>query len=114
MPKATPGSKVISEARPGAAQFPGQTTGSILNVLRSYRKVAMVGLSANPNRPSYFAATYLKAAAKRGAELIVIDPRGQSQGLARYASHVLEFKVGQDVALLNAMPQKMIEAVEVA
>ena len=32
-----------------------------------------------------------------------MDPRGQSQGLARYASHTLQFKPGRDVALLNAM-----------
>jgi formate dehydrogenase major subunit len=32
-----------------------------------------------------------------------MDPRGQSQGVARYASHTLQFKPGRDVALLNAM-----------
>jgi formate dehydrogenase major subunit len=32
-----------------------------------------------------------------------MDPRGQSQGMARYASHTLQFKPGRDVALLNAM-----------
>ncbi len=32
-----------------------------------------------------------------------MDPRGQNQGLARYASHMLQFKPGRDVALLNAM-----------
>ncbi len=32
-----------------------------------------------------------------------MDPRGQNQGLARYASHILQFKPGRDVALLNAM-----------
>ena len=32
-----------------------------------------------------------------------MDPRGQTQGFARYASHILQFKPGRDVALLNAM-----------
>ena len=32
-----------------------------------------------------------------------MDPRGQNQGIARYASHILNFKPGTDVALLNAM-----------
>ena len=41
--------------------------------------------------------------AARGAKLIVMDPRGQNQGVSRYASHVLQFKPGRDVALLNAM-----------
>ena len=57
----------------------------------------------------YVAATYLKNAAKRGAKLIVMDPRGQNQGIARYASHVLQFKPGRDVALLNAMLHTIIE-----
>jgi uncharacterized protein len=49
-----------STHRPGTGQFPGQNLGMILGILQRYRRVAMVGLSANPNRPSYFAATYLK------------------------------------------------------
>jgi len=50
----------MSEAKPGAGQFPGQTVELILSILQRYKRVAMVGLSANPNRPSYLAATYLK------------------------------------------------------
>ena len=46
--------------RPGTGQFPGQNHSQILRILQTYKRVAMVGLSANPNRPSYFAATYLK------------------------------------------------------
>jgi uncharacterized protein len=46
--------------RPGTGQFPGQNQSQILRILQSYKRVAIVGLSANPNRPSYFAATYLK------------------------------------------------------
>ncbi len=46
--------------RPGTAQFPGQNHAQILRILQTYRRIAMVGLSANTNRPSYFAATYLK------------------------------------------------------
>jgi predicted CoA-binding protein len=46
--------------RPGTGQFPGQNLGMILGILQRYQRVAIVGLSANPNRPSYFAATYLK------------------------------------------------------
>ena len=57
--------------RPGTAQFPGQSMAQILRVLQTYKKVAMVGLSANPNRPSYFAATYLK---DYGFEIIPVNP----------------------------------------
>ncbi len=69
--------------------------------------IIVIGARPAENHP--VAATYLKNAAKRGAKLIVIDPRGQSQGLARYASHVLQFSPGRDVALLNAMLHTIIE-----
>jgi formate dehydrogenase major subunit len=63
--------------------------------------IIVIGARPSENHP--VAATFLKNAARRGAKLIVLDPRGQSQGLARYASHTLQFKPGRDVALLNAM-----------
>jgi formate dehydrogenase major subunit len=63
--------------------------------------IIVIGARPAENHP--VAATYLKNAAKRGAKLIVMDPRGQTQGLSRYASHVLQFAPGRDVALLNAM-----------
>ena len=70
--------------RPGTAQFPGQTTHSVLNVLRTYKKVAMVGLSANPNRPSYFAAIYLK---DYGFEITPVNPAYEEvMGLKCYPS----------------------------
>jgi formate dehydrogenase major subunit len=68
--------------------------------------IIVIGARPAENHP--VAATYLKNAARRGARLIVMDPRGQSQGLARYASHILQFKPGQDVALLNAMLHTII------
>ena len=69
--------------------------------------IIVIGARPAENHP--VAATYLKNAAKRGAKLIVMDPRGQSQGLSRYASHVLQFTPGRDVALLNAMLHTIIE-----
>jgi formate dehydrogenase major subunit len=63
--------------------------------------ILVIGARPTENHP--VAATFLKNAAVRGAKLIVADPRGHSQGLARYASHTLQFKAGRDVALLNAM-----------
>jgi formate dehydrogenase major subunit len=61
----------------------------------------IIVIGANPTENHPVAATYFKQAAKRGADLIVLDPRGQA--LKNYASHVLQFKPGSDVALLNAM-----------
>lgn len=57
--------------KPGSQQFPGQTADLIRSILRRYKKVAMVGLSGNPNRPSYFAATYLK---DYGFEITPVTP----------------------------------------
>lgn len=70
--------------RPGTGQFPGQTTALILSVLSKYRKIAMVGLSANPTRPSYFAATYLK---DYGYEITPVNPAYEEvMGLKCYPS----------------------------
>ncbi|MDH3282715.1 MAG: molybdopterin-dependent oxidoreductase, partial [Gammaproteobacteria bacterium] len=63
-------------------------------------EVIMV-IGANPIENHPVAATYFKQAAQRGAKLIVIDPRGTA--LKRYASHMLVFRPGTDVALLNAL-----------
>ena len=57
--------------KPGTGQFPGQDMAQILGILQNYKRIAIVGLSANPNRPSYFAATYLK---DYGYEIIPVNP----------------------------------------
>jgi formate dehydrogenase major subunit len=69
--------------------------------------IIVIGARPAENHP--VAATYLKNAARRGAKLIVMDPRGQHQGIGRHASHVLQFKPGTDVALLNAMLHTIVE-----
>jgi len=61
----------------------------------------IVVIGANPTENHPVAATYFKQAVKRGAKLIVMDPRGQA--LKRHATHMLQFKPGRDVALINAM-----------
>ncbi len=63
----------------------------------------IIVIGARPAQNHPVAATYLKQAAARGAKLIIIDPRKHGGGLGRYASHMLQFKPGMDVALLNAM-----------
>ncbi len=61
----------------------------------------MIVIGANPTENHPVAATFFKQAAKRGAKLIVMDPRGN--GLARHAWQMMLFKNGTDVAMLNAM-----------
>src|SRR5436309_9826382 len=61
----------------------------------------IIVIGANPTINHPVAATFIKNAAKRGATLIVMDPRGQA--LSRHADIMLQFKPGTDVALLNAL-----------
>jgi formate dehydrogenase major subunit len=67
----------------------------------------IIVIGARPEQNHPVAATYLKNAAKRGAKLIVADPRRQE--LSRHATYSLQFKPGTDVALLNAMIHTIIE-----
>ncbi|MEQ8194969.1 MAG: formate dehydrogenase subunit alpha, partial [Rhodospirillales bacterium] len=67
--------------------------------------IIVIGARPTENHP--VAATFLKNAAKRGKELIIIDPR--KQGLTRHATHMLQFKPGTDVALLNALIHIIID-----
>ena len=69
-------------------------------------EVIMV-IGANPTENHPVAATFFKQAAKRGATLIVMDPRGTA--LKRHASYMLQFKPGRDVAMLNAMLHTIVE-----
>jgi formate dehydrogenase major subunit len=67
----------------------------------------IIVIGARPEQNHPVAATFLKNAAKRGAKLIIADPRRQE--LSRHADYSLEFKPGSDVALLNAMIHVIIE-----
>ena len=68
--------------------------------------VAIV-IGSNPTENHPVAATFFKQFAKRGGTLIVMDPRGM--GLKRHASHMLQFRPGTDVALLNAIMNVIVE-----
>ena len=61
--------------------------------------IMVVGANPAGNHP--VAATFMKNAVKRGAKLIVVDPRGQALG--RHAAHMLQPRPGSDVALFNAL-----------
>jgi predicted CoA-binding protein len=50
-----------------------------LQILKSYRRIAMVGLSANAYRPSHFAAIYMLS---EGYDVIPVNPR-ESEVLGR-------------------------------
>ncbi len=68
--------------------------------------VAIV-IGANPVENHPVAATYFKQFTKRGGKLIVMDPRGV--GLKRFATHMLQFRPGADVSMLNAIMHVIVE-----
>lgn len=68
--------------------------------------VAIV-IGANPVENHPVAATYFKQFARCGGTLIVMDPRGQA--LKPYARHMLQFRPGADVSLLNAMCHVIVQ-----
>ncbi len=68
--------------------------------------VAIV-IGANPIENHPVAATYFKQFTKRGGKLIVMDPRGQA--LKRFSSHMLQFRPGADVSMLNAIMHVIVE-----
>ena len=49
-----------------------KTAGQRIEILRKYKRLAIVGLSANPYRPSHFVGVYMKAA---GYEIFPVNPR---------------------------------------
>ncbi|MFL2668163.1 MAG: formate dehydrogenase subunit alpha [Alphaproteobacteria bacterium] len=69
-------------------------------------EVIMV-IGANPTENHPVAATFFKQAVRDGKTLIVMDPRGQA--LKRHATHMLQFKPGADVSMLNAIMHVIIE-----
>jgi formate dehydrogenase major subunit len=93
-----------------AALMEGVNSGAVTAPFTAAKDAdCIIVIGARPAENHPVAATFLKNAAKRGAKLVVIDPRGQNQGIARYAHRTLQFKPGRDVALLNAMLCTIVE-----
>ncbi|MFI4994823.1 MAG: formate dehydrogenase subunit alpha, partial [Hyphomicrobiales bacterium] len=90
-----------------AALMEGLSSGAVSAPFRSALDAeVIIVIGANPAVNHPVAASFIKSAAKKGAKLIVIDPRHQQ--LSRHALHHLAFKPGTDVALLNAMLHAII------
>jgi len=85
-----------------AALMEGVGSGAVsatFNECKNSEVIVVIGANPTENHP--VAATFFKQAAKRGVQLIVMDPRGQA--LKRHATHMLQFKNGTDVAMLNGI-----------
>jgi formate dehydrogenase major subunit len=91
-----------------AALLEGVGSGAVSNPVRDVEHAAFIlVIGANPSANHPVAATWIKNAARRGAKLVVADPRVTD--LARHAWRVLPFKADTDVALLNALIHTIIE-----
>jgi formate dehydrogenase major subunit len=84
------------------ALLEGVGSGAVSNPVADvqYAEVIVI-IGANPIVNHPVAATFIKNAVKKGAKLVLMDPRRTE--LARLAEYHLAFKPDTDVALLNAM-----------
>ncbi|MBT9506114.1 formate dehydrogenase subunit alpha [Rhodoferax sp.] len=64
-------------------------------------------IGSNPTSNHPVAATWMKNVVKKGARIVVADPRGTDIG--KYAWRTLQFKADTDVAMLNALIHTIIE-----
>ncbi len=91
-----------------AALLEGIGSGAVSNPVEDVQHadvIVVIGSNTTANHP--VAATFIKQAQRRGACLIVIDPRRID--LAKQADHFLQFKPDSDVALLNALLHTVID-----
>ena len=85
-----------------AALLEGVGSGAVSNqVSDALEADCIFVIGANPTVNHPVAATFIKNAVRRGARLIVADPRRTE--LTRLATHALQFKSDSDVAMLNAL-----------
>lgn len=90
-----------------------------LQLLQTYRNVAVVGISADQYRPSHFVAIYLKA---EGYHIVLVNPRYAGQtilGQPVYASLTEAQKAGEQIEIVDvfrrpeAVPPVAEEAIEI-
>ncbi len=67
----------------------------------------VIVIGANPTDNHPVAATYFKQFVKRGGTLIIMDPRGTA--MKRHATHMLQFRPGADVSLMNSIMNVIVE-----
>lgn len=73
----------------------------ILDILRKYRHVAVVGISADSYRPSHFVSIYMQA---EGYDIIPINPRYAGQtlhGKRVYASLTEAKQAGEQIEIVD-------------
>ena len=91
-----------------AALLEGVGSGAVSNQVSDVEHAELIMvIGSNPTANHPVAATWMKNAAKRGAKIVLVDPRVTDIG--KYAWRTLQFKPDTDVAMLNAMIYTVIE-----
>ncbi|HML82504.1 MAG TPA: formate dehydrogenase subunit alpha [Thiomonas arsenitoxydans] len=91
-----------------AALLEGVGSGAVSNQVNDVEHAELIlVIGSNPTANHPVAATWMKNAAKRGAKIVLADPRVTDIG--RHAWRTLQFRPDTDVALLNAMIHTVIE-----
>jgi formate dehydrogenase major subunit len=91
-----------------AALLEGVGSGAVSNQVNDVAHAGMIFvIGSNPTANHPVAATWMKNAAKRGAKIVLADPRITDIG--KHAWRTLQFKADTDVAMLNALIHTVIE-----
>ncbi len=91
-----------------AALLEGVGSGAVSNQVNDVEHAGLIFvIGSNPTSNHPVAATWMKNAAKRGAKIVLADPRITDIG--KHAWRTLQFKADTDVAMLNALIHTVIE-----
>jgi len=91
-----------------AALLEGIGSGAVSNQVNDVEHSDLIFIiGSNPTANHPVAATWMKNAAKRGAKIVLADPRITDIG--RHAWKTLQFKADTDVALINALIYTVID-----
>ena len=91
-----------------AALLEGVGSGAVSNQVNDVEHAELIFvIGSNPTANHPVAATWMKNAAKRGAKIVLADPRRTDIG--KHAWRTLQFKADTDVAMLNALIHAVID-----
>ncbi|HYW56395.1 MAG TPA: molybdopterin-dependent oxidoreductase [Polaromonas sp.] len=91
-----------------AALLEGVGSGAVSNQVNDVEHSGLIFvIGSNPTSNHPVAATWMKNAAKKGAKIVLADPRITDIG--QHAWRTLQFKADTDVAMLNALIHTVIE-----
>jgi formate dehydrogenase major subunit len=91
-----------------AALLEGVGSGAVSNPVGDVEHSDLIlVIGANPTQNHPVAATWIKNAARRGARVVLADPRRTE--LSHHAWRTLQFNADSDVAMLNALIHTVIE-----